>query len=183
VWAAETWIDSACGIEIRLVDVPAPLAYAVPGRDPHIVVSNRLKSSVTADEFCAVVAHEAAHLQLHHHRYLLAFHLYNQTCGWLPGAKRVVTRLGLTIEDWADQAAVRSKRTDLVSLCSATRQASTLSIDDGFGVTRTEPTPATPSSRSHGVTLGGLVSGLFLATGATVLHSLGDLGEIIAVIH
>lgn len=183
VWAADTWIDQACDIEIRLVDLPAPMAYAVPGRDPHIVVSNRLKNAVTADEFGAIIAHEAAHLQLNHHRYLLAFHLYNQACGWLPGASRVVARLGLTIEDWADEAAVHSNWTDLVSLCSATRQASTLSIGEGIGVTRAAPVRRTPSSLSHGMTLGGLVSALLLATAATISHSVGDLGEIMAVIH
>lgn len=68
-WAA-TAILSEHGIELRIAPSTARVAYAVPGRDRHIVMSQSVHDGLPPSQLNAVVAHEAAHLVLAHQRYL-----------------------------------------------------------------------------------------------------------------
>lgn len=56
---------------ISIIDHDEPVAHAVPTKTGCVVVSTGLLSALTPAERRAVFAHERAHLQLGHHRYIL----------------------------------------------------------------------------------------------------------------
>jgi Zn-dependent protease with chaperone function len=60
------------GAPLVVLDVPEPVAYAHPGDGGSIVVSHGLMASLSQAERLVVLAHERAHLDRHHSRYLLA---------------------------------------------------------------------------------------------------------------
>ena len=55
------------GIEAMVLDYPARAAYCLPGRPHTIVVTTAVIEALTDTEPAAVLAHERAHLQEHHH--------------------------------------------------------------------------------------------------------------------
>ncbi len=58
---------SAHGEELAVLDDPAPVAYAVPGRPGRIMASTGLLRALDAGERRAVLAHERSHLRHRHH--------------------------------------------------------------------------------------------------------------------
>ncbi len=104
-WAAKT-ISNEYGVEVRIASSDLAIAYAVPGRDPHVVVSEAVRDGLRAEQLRAVIAHENAHLQLDHQHYLFVLALYQRSCSWIPRASRTVDALRLAIEQWADSAAI-----------------------------------------------------------------------------
>lgn len=81
-----------------------PTAFALPGRPGQIVVSRGMLQLLDGDERRALLAHERAHLDLHHHRYLRATEL---ATAFLPMLRPVVNRVRLATERWADEEAAR----------------------------------------------------------------------------
>lgn len=184
-WAAETRFESASGVEIRVVPIAAPLAFAVAGRDPHIVVSKGMMSHLSQQELSALIAHETAHLRLRHDRHLLVFHLYQHIWGWLPGVQHVNAQLTATVEQWADLEAIASHSTDSTDLSAAVRTIADLGPCRHVGAERSKAieTGMNGSSLSQSLGLVGLVASLLMAASLAISHSVGDLGAAIAAIH
>ncbi len=63
------------GSELSVIDTAQPQAFAVPGRPGRIVVTTGLLRRLDATERRAVLAHERAHLDHHHHLHHSAAHL------------------------------------------------------------------------------------------------------------
>jgi Zn-dependent protease with chaperone function len=87
---------------IAVMPSPIPTAFALPGRPGQIVVSQGMLQLLDGDERRALLAHERAHLDLHHHRYLRAAELAG---AFLPILRPLVIRVRLATERWADEEA------------------------------------------------------------------------------
>ncbi len=82
-----------------VVEDEAPLAYAVGGR---IVVSTSMLRALRPDERRALLAHEHAHLQHHHHLYAAIVDVAAAANPFARPAARAVRR---SLERWADEVA------------------------------------------------------------------------------
>lgn len=92
------------GPAVQLVDLPAARALAVPGRPGSIVVTTGMLSLLSVEERRAMFAHERAHLDLHHHRFVRTVSV---AAAALPPLKPLVKRVRFTTERWADERAAR----------------------------------------------------------------------------
>ena len=92
------------GAAVQVVDVSAVGAFAVPGRPGSIVVTTGMLAVLSVDERRAMFAHERAHLDLHHHRYVRAVRL---AAAAVPPLTPLVKRVRFTTERWADEHAAR----------------------------------------------------------------------------
>ena len=89
---------------IAVLPSPNPTAFALPGRPGQIVVSRGMLQLLDGNERRALLAHERAHLDLHHHRYLRAAELAG---GFIPLLRPFVNRVRLATERWADEEAAQ----------------------------------------------------------------------------
>lgn len=102
-------IESAVGLHHRLRDFDLvvlesqhPIAYAVGGRNPQVVVTSGLLSALTLAEGVSVLQHEAAHIVLGHRRHLRLIGLLEPIGRWLYPARRLVEVSRLALEQAAD---------------------------------------------------------------------------------
>lgn len=104
--------------ELVILESPRPLAYAHDGTRRQVVLTSGLVAALTPAELDAVVDHELAHLRNGHHRFLALAAALDPAASVVPGLKRVIANLRLSVELWAD-GAVRDRtaaRTALVKL-------------------------------------------------------------------
>ncbi|CAM5260554.1 M56 family metallopeptidase [Streptomyces tanashiensis] len=90
---------------------PRPYAYALPGRRNRVVVTTSLLAALSGPERRALFAHERAHLDARHHRFLLITQLAARANPFL---RPLRTAVAYTTERWADEDAatrVGSRRT------------------------------------------------------------------------
>jgi len=90
-----------------VLDSPHRVAYCLPGRNRTVVVTTATVTALTTEQLAAVLAHEHAHLDQHHHL-LLAF--TRGLARVFPGAPlfhAAATQLGHLVEFSADDAAAR----------------------------------------------------------------------------
>ena len=87
---------------IVVVESTVPHALAVPGRPGQVVVTTGLLDVLDPLERRAVLAHEFAHLRLHHDVYL---RIATVSAAALPLLRPVRDRLRFAIERWADESA------------------------------------------------------------------------------
>jgi hypothetical protein len=106
------WIEPCIGRheglddhELVVLPTPMPLALAVGGPRPQIVVSDGLVDALCPAELQAVVGHEAAHLAYGHHRYLLVASALDHAFWFLPFARCSTKTLRAALERWADETA------------------------------------------------------------------------------
>ena len=85
-----------------VLDGVAPLALAVPGRRPRVVVSAGLLGALNATERRVLLAHEHAHLARRHHLYLT---LVAVAATLNPLLRPVKPAVGYAAERWADEDA------------------------------------------------------------------------------
>jgi Zn-dependent protease with chaperone function len=86
-----------------------PVAYALGGRAERVVVSQGLLALLDHQERDAVVAHEQAHVRLHHHRLLCFAQVVAAALGKAaPAAGRAHASLERELEAIADEAAART---------------------------------------------------------------------------
>lgn len=88
--------------DLLVVPDGRPMAFAVPGRHPHVVVSTGMLELLDDDERRAMLAHERAHLRHHHHRLLLATEIAG---AFLPPLRLAAGRVRFATERWADRDA------------------------------------------------------------------------------
>lgn len=87
---------------VEIIASPEPIAFAVPGRRGTIVVSTGLLGGLPRGQRDALLAHEHAHVRLHHHRYVRPTRLAASIVPLLYPLERWVV---LATERWADEEA------------------------------------------------------------------------------
>ena len=93
----------------RVIDHAAPVAYCLPGVPKAVtVLSAGLLDLLSDEELAAVIEHERAHVQQHHHVLLVAFGAWRSALPWFPIATRAQEAVGLLIELLADDQARRT---------------------------------------------------------------------------
>lgn len=109
VAAIEPWIGAhqiEGGVDHVTIPGERPLAYAVPGPTPQIVVTDQLRASLTPDELAGVLRHETSHLQRGHHRQLTLACEVETVFARLPAVLRSTALLRLAVERVADEDAI-----------------------------------------------------------------------------
>ena len=81
------------------------LALSVPGRPGQVIATEGLVDALVPEQLEVVYAHETAHLQLGHWRYLLLARVVEQAFRPWPPAAASVRALRLALERWADETA------------------------------------------------------------------------------
>lgn len=110
---------SDAGSDVTVAESPRLFALAVPGPEPHIVVSRGLVDTLTSVQLDAVLEHERSHL-VNRHSVILTLAEINQACvPRLAAARAFGTAMVLLVELIADDDAVRRVGPD--ALCGALR--------------------------------------------------------------
>lgn len=112
---------SAVGDEQPVIVVPTsqPVAFAVPGRPGHVVVSKGMLQRLDADERRVLFAHEQSHLRNEHHRYVWVSEV---AAAALPILRPLRRAVHLSTERWADEEAateVGDRRLVARAICRA----------------------------------------------------------------
>ena len=90
---------------VEIVASSEPIAFAVPGRRGTVVVSTGMLGGLPRGQRDALLAHEHAHVRLHHHRYVRTTRIAASIVPALYPLERWVT---LATERWADEEAAAS---------------------------------------------------------------------------
>jgi Zn-dependent protease with chaperone function len=102
-------VAGTSGHRFQVLDTEQPIAYAAPGKPGCVVVSNGLLEALSPRERQVLFAHERAHLEQGHHRYLLIGAL---AVAVVPPLRPLVEQLRLATERCADEAAVQAMEGD-----------------------------------------------------------------------
>ncbi|MCK0440760.1 M48 family metalloprotease [Gordonia alkaliphila] len=138
--------------DLRILDVPAPLAYCLPGLRSRVVLSEGVLARLSADELAAVIEHERAHLRARHDLVLEAFlALHAAFPRWVRSAA-ALTAVRLLVEALADDQAVRA--TDctsvgraLVACADATAPRGAMALGGPTTITRLRRLTFQPAAR------------------------------------
>lgn len=98
-------IAATQGRRVAIVEEATPVAFAAPGSPGCVVISSGLLGMLAPRERQVVFAHERAHLDQGHHRYLLVAALSTAV---MPLLRPVADRIRHATERCADEAAVAS---------------------------------------------------------------------------
>ena len=94
--------------DLRVLDVPQPLAYCLPGVRSRVVVSEGALSALADAEVAAILTHERAHLRARHDLVLEAFTAVHAAFPRLVRSANALGAVQLLVELLADDAAVRA---------------------------------------------------------------------------
>ena len=94
--------------DLRVLDVPEPLAYCLPGVRSRVVVSEGTLKTLTDAEVAAILSHERAHLRARHDLVLEAFTAAHAAFPRLVRSANALRAVQLLVELLADDAAVRA---------------------------------------------------------------------------
>ena len=94
--------------DLRILDVPQPLAYCLPGVRSRVVVSEGTLTTLADDEVAAILTHERAHLRARHDLVLEAFTAVHAAFPRLVRSASALGAVRLLVELLADDAAVRA---------------------------------------------------------------------------
>ncbi|NND02250.1 MAG: M56 family metallopeptidase [Acidimicrobiia bacterium] len=182
LWATTKVIQHhALDVQVRVAPTPKPVAFAVPGRDSHVVISESV-FGLAAAERNAVLAHERAHLYLRHDRHLLALTAYQRILWWVPGVRAAVGAHRRAVEQWADREAARLPNVERYMIHRARQRLESCPRPEP---TQSEPMVVRPAERPyrrHGAHLIG-VACLALIGAYSVTHSAIDLAGVIVGMH
>ncbi len=166
---------------VEIVSSPEPIAFAMPGRPGHIVVSTAMLDELDPDEQKVLLAHEQSHLDHRHDRYLLAAEV---AAAAVPLLRPVAAEVRFSTERWADEDAAMvvgdrplvARAIARAALATADHSKRSLALA-GLGVPARvdallRPPDRRPTARAVGIAVGtGIV--VFNLVGATVqLHHL-----------
>ncbi|MGB6245626.1 M48 family metalloprotease, partial [Gordonia sp. (in: high G+C Gram-positive bacteria)] len=98
----------AAGRDIRILDVPTPLAYCLPGLRRRVVLSEGVLARLDDDQLTAVIAHERAHLRARHDLVLEAFIAAHEAFPRFVRSRSALGAVELLAEVLADDQAVRA---------------------------------------------------------------------------
>jgi Zn-dependent protease with chaperone function len=93
---------------IRVLDVPQPLAYCLPGVRSRVVVSEGTLTALSGGEMSAILSHERAHLRARHDLVLEMFTAVHAAFPRFVRSGNALDAVRLLIELLADDAAVRT---------------------------------------------------------------------------
>jgi Zn-dependent protease with chaperone function len=94
--------------DLRILHVPQPLAYCLPGVRSRVVVSEGTLTTLADDEVAAILTHERAHLRARHDLVLEAFTAVHAAFPRLVRSASALGAVQLLVELLADDAAVRA---------------------------------------------------------------------------
>jgi Zn-dependent protease with chaperone function len=94
--------------DLRVLDVPQPLAYCLPGVRSRVVVSEGTLNTLADAEVSAILTHERAHLRARHDLVLEAFTAAHAAFPRLVRSANALRAVQLLVELLADDAAVRA---------------------------------------------------------------------------
>ena len=97
-------LPTASGYRLVVVPTDVPVAVALDGPEPLVVISEGVRARLSGSELEAVVRHEAAHLEHGHQRYFLVATALERLI-LVPGLRRSTAALRAALERWADEAA------------------------------------------------------------------------------
>jgi Zn-dependent protease with chaperone function len=92
---------------VRVLDVPEPLAYCLPGVRSRVVVSRGTLSALSDLELAAILSHERAHLRARHDLVLEGFTAVHTAFPRFVRSGSALSAVRLLVELLADDAAVR----------------------------------------------------------------------------
>jgi Zn-dependent protease with chaperone function len=93
---------------VRVLDVPEPLAYCLPGVRSRVVVSEGTLNTLADSEVAAILSHERAHLRARHDLVLEMFMAVHAAFPRFVRSGSALDAVRLLIEMLADDAAVRA---------------------------------------------------------------------------
>lgn len=96
------------GDGLRVLDVPEPLAYCLPGVRSRVVVSRGTLTALADKEIAAILSHERAHLRARHDLVLEMFTAVHAAFPRFVRSANALDAVRLLIELLADDAAVRA---------------------------------------------------------------------------
>jgi Zn-dependent protease with chaperone function len=94
--------------DLRVLDVPQPLAYCLPGVRSRVVVSEGALNTLADAEVSAILTHERAHLRARHDLVLEAFTAAHAAFPRVVRSANALRAVQLLVELLADDAAVRA---------------------------------------------------------------------------
>jgi Zn-dependent protease with chaperone function len=94
--------------DLRVLDVPQPIAYCLPGVRSRVVVSEGTLNALTYSEVSAILTHERAHLRARHDLVLEAFTAAHAAFPRIVRSANALRAVQLLVELLADDAAVRA---------------------------------------------------------------------------
>ncbi|MFZ2511897.1 MAG: M56 family metallopeptidase [Gordonia sp. (in: high G+C Gram-positive bacteria)] len=97
----------AAGSDIRVLDVPTPMAYCLPGLRSRVVLSEGVLDRLSLDQLAAVIEHERAHLRARHDLVLEAFLALHAAFPRWVRSESALAAVRLLAEALADDQAVR----------------------------------------------------------------------------
>ena len=100
--------------DLVVLELGRPIAYAIGGQHPQIVITGGLLDQLSVPELVSVVEHEAAHISFHHRLHLTLIGMIEPAASWFFPVRRLVDAIRFALEHAAD-----SRTTNR----SATRQA------------------------------------------------------------
>lgn len=98
------------GYELVTLDSTVPVAVAVPGPLPQVVVTRAIVDRLSPHELAAVVRHEMAHLQHGHDGDLAVASALDRAFFFLPFVRKSTGAWRAAIERWADETAAGASR-------------------------------------------------------------------------
>lgn len=185
VLARRRWaLEGTEGRRLTVLDTSEPVAYAAPGSPGCVVVSQGMLDALEPKERQVLFAHERAHLDQHHHRFLLVAEL---AVAVLPTLRPLADQLRLATERSADEAAVQSMGDDRRLVARSIARAA-VSADEyrnlvgAFGgssvplrVNSLMSPPPPASVLRAGAVAAAIVSVFSLGAGGVQLHHVAEL--------
>jgi hypothetical protein len=110
-WTIESRLRVEAGIgahhdggpfELVILETHEPLAYAIGGRNPQIVLTTGLMSRLTDAEVEAVVEHEAAHISLSHRSHLILIGMLRPLASFVSPVRSLIDAALISLESAAD---------------------------------------------------------------------------------
>jgi Zn-dependent protease with chaperone function len=96
------------GTDLRILDVPQPLAYCLPGVRSRVVLSEGALNSLSDNEITAILSHERAHLRARHDLVLEMFTAVHAAFPRFVRSASALDAVRLLVELLADDAALRA---------------------------------------------------------------------------
>jgi Zn-dependent protease with chaperone function len=176
------------GFDLVTLPDAAVVAYSLGGRRPQVVLSQGLCARLGSDGVAAGLAHEAAHVQARHDRWLLLVALCEAALWFAPWASRASRAVRVALECWADEEAarqvgrkaLRGALLGAAGIAPIPWAAPALSGADALAERLAMLTPhqQAPAGRSRRSNISALA-----AMAATALSGAGGLGVALAILY
>jgi Zn-dependent protease with chaperone function len=99
--------DLAHDTHFEVIEASAPVAYSLPGRTSHVVVSSAARANLGNEQLHAVLAHECAHLRQRHSVLVQPFIAWERSLPFLASPALARRRVEQLVEMVCDDAACR----------------------------------------------------------------------------